>query len=91
MNLSSCECVAFIFRAKAVANGALAFYLNNNVLSRIAKMSVGTLIHWSFDQRDPEHLRRLDNKIITPSGHVVIKGGFRTVLKRVRISSETNP
>lgn len=71
------------FSAKAVANGALAFYLNNNVLSRIARMSVGTLIHWTFNQNDAEHLRRLDNKIITPSGHVVIKGGFRTVLKRV--------
>ncbi|KLO05433.1 hypothetical protein SCHPADRAFT_911041 [Schizopora paradoxa] len=76
--------------AKAVANGALAFYLNNNVLSRIAKLSVGTLIHWTFNQNDAEHLRRLDNKIITPSGHVVIKGGFRTVLKRgTSVSGET--
>jgi len=53
-------------------------------------MSVGTLIHWTFNGNDPEHVRRAYNKIVTPSGHVVIKGGFRTVLKKgTSVSGET--
>jgi len=76
--------------AKAVADGALSFYLDQFVALRIAKISYGTKYHWKYDPSDNEHKKRSKSVWTRPSGEKLIKGGFRTVLKRgTSVSKET--
>ncbi|EJF61940.1 hypothetical protein DICSQDRAFT_161253 [Dichomitus squalens LYAD-421 SS1] len=77
--------------SKAVANGAVCFYLEQFVSARIMKMTYGTGVAVDYDPNDPEHHRRRDSLFIRPSGRVMIRNGFSTILKkgtRMRESEE---
>ncbi len=81
------RCVADAFHdrsAKAVADGALSFYLDQYVALRIAKISYGTKYHWKYEPNNSEHKKRLKSVWTRPSGEKLVKGGFRTVLKKVK-------
>ena len=73
-----------VHRAKAVANGAVSFYLDHYVTARVAKVSYGFQGSTSYFPDDPEHARRSQNVWARPSGREMISGGFITVLERVR-------
>ena len=73
-----------VHRAKAVANGAVSFYINHYVTARVAKVSYGIGGSINYVPGDREHARRSQNRWTRPSGLEMISGAFVTVLERVR-------
>jgi len=68
--------------SKAVAEGAVSFYLDNFVTSRIAKCSYGTRYSFFYDPESRENLKRKKDVWSRPSGQKMISGGFKTVLTK---------
>ncbi|KAH8110514.1 hypothetical protein DFH11DRAFT_1514361 [Phellopilus nigrolimitatus] len=76
--------------AKAVADGAISFYLDQYVTSRIARFSYGMEFSWAFDPSNLEHKRRETTAVIWPSGRKMLPGGFNTALRKgSRVDKET--
>ena len=71
------------FRNKAVADGAVSFYLDRCVAVRIATSTFGIECLTSFNEEDLEHIARSDKAIIRPSGRVVLPDYFDVILKKV--------
>lgn len=74
---------------KAVAKGAVAFYLDHRVSARVAKFTYGTRCAVAFDRNDEEHLRRASSAIPRPSGRTVIPNAFSAILCKGIAVSET--
>ncbi|THH08786.1 hypothetical protein EW145_g2475 [Phellinidium pouzarii] len=53
--------------AKAVADGAISFYLDQFVTSRVARLSYGIPIHCDYDPKNTEHIRHKKDFCIWPS------------------------
>jgi hypothetical protein len=70
-------------RNKAVADGAISFYLDHFVTTRVAKHTYGTPCCTIYDQFDLEHKKRAHKTIISLSGDKVIPEGFASVLSKV--------
>src|SRR5882762_5232940 len=73
-------------RNKAVADGAILFYLDRRVSVPVAKRTYGVKCNTKFDTSNPEHLLRENTKYIGPSGHQYIQNKFTTILAEVRYS-----
>ncbi|PIL34591.1 hypothetical protein GSI_03370 [Ganoderma sinense ZZ0214-1] len=67
---------------KAVANGAVSFFLDHFVSSRVMKMTYGTYVCVKYNADKPEHRARRSKKYVRPSGEVVLSGRFDTVLRK---------
>jgi len=67
---------------KAVADGAVSFYLDHFVSSRTARFSYGSLASVIYNNRDSEHRIRSHKRFTRPSGDVAIPGYFCVNLKR---------
>ncbi|PIL25741.1 hypothetical protein GSI_11491 [Ganoderma sinense ZZ0214-1] len=67
---------------KAVADGAVSFYLDHFVSSRVTKVTYGTKICVKYHPDDPEHFARRYQKFIRPSGSVNLPNGFSTILRK---------
>ncbi|PIL34583.1 hypothetical protein GSI_03362 [Ganoderma sinense ZZ0214-1] len=67
---------------KAVANGAVSFFLDHFVSSRVMKMTYGTPIFVSFNPNDPEHHMRRHEKVVRPSRRVKLPNMFDPILKK---------
>ncbi|KIK16840.1 hypothetical protein PISMIDRAFT_250101 [Pisolithus microcarpus 441] len=74
---------------KAVARGAVTFYLDHRVSARVAKFTYGTRCAVEFDRNDEEHLRRAGSAIPRPSGRTVIPNAFSAILHKGIAVSET--
>lgn len=72
-------------RSKAVADGAISFYLDGHVSSRVAPITIGAPSGIPYNAFDPDHLRRISHHRKLPSGRVVVTGGFEVVLEKVYI------
>jgi len=68
--------------AKAVAEGAVAFYIGHFVKSRVAKSTYGVLVSRAYEPNNPLHAQMAYNTFITPSGRKMLRGGFGTILAR---------
>ncbi|TBU36898.1 hypothetical protein BD309DRAFT_1084974 [Dichomitus squalens] len=68
--------------SKVVANGAVYFYLEQFASARITNMTYGTNVAVDYDLNDPEHYRRRDDSFVRPSGRVMLRHGFSTMLKK---------
>ena len=68
--------------AKAVASGAVAFYLDHSVSARMARMTYGTRCAIEYKKDDPEHIARAGTVIPRPSGRTVIPNVFSPILKK---------
>ncbi|TBU25276.1 hypothetical protein BD311DRAFT_853631 [Dichomitus squalens] len=68
--------------SKAVANGAVCFYLQHFVSARIMKMTYGTGVAVDYDLNDPEHYSRRGDIFVRPSGRIMLRNGFSSILKR---------
>ncbi|EIW80579.1 hypothetical protein CONPUDRAFT_105630 [Coniophora puteana RWD-64-598 SS2] len=67
---------------KAVADGAVSFYLDCLVSSRVAKFTYGFICDTQYIANDPE-FRARNHKIYTSvSGTQAIPGAFRSILKK---------
>ncbi|KAF9047819.1 hypothetical protein BJ165DRAFT_1527082 [Panaeolus papilionaceus] len=67
---------------KAVADGAVSFYLDHLVTARMTKFDYGveTLAH--FDLRNPHHLSRADGVVVDSIGRPRLPGSFSTILSK---------
>ena len=73
----------FLFRNKAVCDGALSFYHDSFVNTRISKFTYGIFITNFFDPADPDHQQRLHNTFTDFDGDRVIKNYFFVILPKV--------
>jgi len=55
-------------RSKAVADGAISYYLDQFVVGRVVRCTYGTPVSIKYDPSDPEHCRRSHEKYQGVSG-----------------------
>ncbi|KAM6497400.1 hypothetical protein JOM56_007873 [Amanita muscaria] len=67
---------------KAVADGAVSYYLDHYVTARVSKYSYGLGIYTTFDPTNPEHARRRSTKFMDADGKYCMPGEFDTILKK---------
>lgn len=72
------------FRAKAVAYGAIACYLDRAVESRVAKYTYGTDVMWDLDEFDPQHRIR-PFTVSNVTGLKYVHGGYQVIMTKVCI------
>ncbi|PFH47372.1 hypothetical protein AMATHDRAFT_6813 [Amanita thiersii Skay4041] len=75
--------------SKAVANGAISFYLDHYVNSRIARYTYGNPCSYIFNPNNPEHQVRSGQVYVSASKKRYIKGAFDIILARGTQVSET--
>jgi hypothetical protein len=75
---------ARICRSKAVADGAVSFRLEHFVSMRVARTTLGTDCGLPFDSTNPQHLRRIRNLRVFPSGNKYVPDAFDVILAKVR-------
>jgi len=74
---------------KAVADGAISFYLDHHVSSRMAKVTYGVECHRPFDASDPQHRARESTAYLLSSGDRRLPHYFDTILnKGVQVSQD---
>lgn len=73
---------------KAVADGAVAFYLDHSVSARMARITYGTRCAIEYRKDDPDHVARAGTVIPRPSGRTVLPNVFSPVLKKGEQVSE---
>ena len=68
---------------KAVADGAVSFFLDHFVTARVARTTFGVHVRPLYDPSNPEHRQR-SNKVFTDSaGDKRLPGAFSVILARV--------
>ncbi|KAJ8595459.1 hypothetical protein M405DRAFT_759150 [Rhizopogon salebrosus TDB-379] len=65
---------------KAVADGAVSFYIDHLVSSRVARATYGIGVSTRYNTRDPEHQTPQHAKFIDPAGHQRIANQFSGIL-----------
>ena len=68
-------------RGKAVAVGAISYYLDHFVVSRILRCTYGTEASIDYDPSDPEHRRRSSKKYLGITGEIQIDVFSPTLFK----------
>jgi len=71
-------------RNKAVAVGAISYYMEHFITGRISRFTYGALYDVIYQPHNPEHVKRKDMSYLGPSGNKLVPGCFRTMLARVR-------
>ncbi|KAF8132021.1 hypothetical protein EV363DRAFT_1583618 [Boletus edulis] len=74
---------------KAVADGALAFYLDHRVSARVSKFTYGTRCAVEFNKNNEQHKLRAASAIPRPSGRMVLPNAFSAILHKGTVVSET--
>jgi len=70
-------------RNKAVSDGAISFYLDNYVRSRIAKVTYGLKVKRTYDVSNPEHVKRGSKAYTDVDGSLTLTDGFDPILSKV--------
>ena len=73
-----------LFRNKAVSDGAISFYLDHFVRTRVSKVTYGASCIGPYDSSDPEHVKRQGNTFMSVSGSKKIANLFSIILPKVR-------
>lgn len=76
------------FRSKAVSDGAISFYLDHFVRTRVSKFAYGQFCTLAFNPMDPEHLCRTQEMFKAYSGERRIRGYFDIILAKVSPNPE---
>ncbi|KAH9940096.1 uncharacterized protein BXZ73DRAFT_43137 [Epithele typhae] len=76
--------------SKAVANGAVCFFLQRFVAARVMKVTYGVEINAWFKPKDAEHVARIANTFVHPSGHTMVRNGFSPILGKGKSVRETD-
>jgi hypothetical protein len=71
------------FRNKAVSDGAISFYLDHFVRTRVSKVTYGSYRSFGYDPSDPDHRSRSHNVYTSVSGTERIGGFFDIILPKV--------
>lgn len=69
-------------RNKAVAEGAMVYYLGHLVTARVARLTIGTVCGVDFDEANEEHVKRKDQAKHRPSGVLTVPGKFVPLVLR---------
>jgi hypothetical protein len=69
-----------------VSDGAISFYLDHYVRSRVAKVTYGYKASILYVDTDPEHAKRSGSVHTHADGLRYLHDGFRVVLPKVRLS-----
>jgi len=72
-----------IARNKAVAIGAVSYYVDHFVTTRISKFTYGVFGGTPYDSSNPEHVRRTHESYVDTMGVRRIPDHFRVMLSRV--------
>ena len=72
---------------KAVADGAVSFYIDHFVSARVSKFAYGTGMYTKYDAHNAEHKRRENTTFTTPEGYLGIGGIFNVILPQVRVAN----
>jgi len=67
---------------KAVAVGAVSYYVDHFVTGRISKFTYGAPSRTVYEASNPEHTKRAHKAYIDPMGDKRIPGHFKTILSR---------
>ena len=78
-------CLNSSFRNKAVSDGALSFYHDHFVRTRVSKFTYGNFCAIVFDPAAPDHQRRLHDAYTDLSGIRRIEHSFDVILPKVFI------
>ena len=71
-----------------MSNGAVSFYLDNAVTSRVSRHTYGISVYYHYDSSDPEHRKRGRLvEIHSATGQPVLYGGFSAILPKARQDS----
>jgi len=74
---------------KAVSDGAISFYLDHFVRTRVSKITYGNFCHIPYDQNSPDHTSRSHKVFISVSGNKRISESFDIILPKNTQVSET--
>jgi len=74
---------------KAVSDGALSFYLDHFVRTRVSKLTYGDFCHIPYDPTDSSHMARVSKTFISISGSRRISDYFDVILPLNTQVSET--
>jgi hypothetical protein len=69
---------------KAVAVGAVSYYLDHFVTGRISKFTYGAACCITYQPSNPEHVRRGHKSYLDAAGEKTLPDFFQTMLLRVR-------
>ena len=70
-----------------MSDGALSFYHDRFVHTRISKFTYGIFTSTDFDPAAPDHQQRLHNVFTNFEGDKLIRGSFSVVLPKVCLFS----
>ena len=69
---------------KAVADGAISFFIDHFVSARVSKFAYGVDIYQKYNPLNHEHSRRKNATFMTAEGYLGIDGIFSVILPQVR-------
>ncbi|KAF9528181.1 hypothetical protein CPB83DRAFT_767302 [Crepidotus variabilis] len=75
--------------SKAVSDGAISFYLDHYVRTRIARFTYGSFGNIEYDPSNKDHFKRRHKKTVFPSGISVLPNHFTIILPKDTQVSET--
>ncbi|TFK19368.1 hypothetical protein FA15DRAFT_674490 [Coprinopsis marcescibilis] len=67
---------------KAVSDGAISFYLDHFVRTRVAKFTYGQFCTLKYNPQDPEHAQRSSDVFTSYAGEQRLSGSFDVILKK---------
>lgn len=67
---------------KAVADGALSYYMDHLVTTRVSKFAYGSKCNVTYDASDPEHVRRQADAFTSANNERRIPGYFDAILPK---------
>ena len=73
-----------LHRNKAVAIGAVSYYVDHFVKGRISKFTYGVPCRMPYNSSNPEHVRREHKSFVDAMGTKRVPDNFKTMLSRVR-------
>ena len=74
-----------LFRNKAVSDGAISFYLDHFVRTRVSKVTYGVFAKDPYDPSDPDHRSRSHRVNTSASGIECIGDVFSIILPKVSL------
>ncbi|CAA7260337.1 unnamed protein product [Cyclocybe aegerita] len=74
---------------KAVSDGAISFYLDHFVRTRVSKLTYGNFCHIPYDPKAPDHQVRQHKTFVSVSGNKRISDSFDVILPKNMQVTET--
>ena len=71
-------------RGKAVADGAVSFFLDHYISVRVARVTLGIKLSLLYDKNKEDHRRRSNDTWANAAGTKLVKNSFRVILAKVK-------